>query len=99
MRLSQPWAFLSCVSPEIAGVPVSEITGPFSTADVASNCVPALPQHDLLLWIISYVLLSVCGLILLILIILLLLPRPCQHLPGDAEVVNDESSLVRHRWK
>ncbi|XP_049641387.1 beta-secretase 2 [Suncus etruscus] len=98
-RARKRLGFAASPCAEIAGVPVSEISGPFSTADVASNCVPALPQHDLLLWIISYVLLSVCGLILLILIILLLLPRPCRHLPGDAEVVNDESSLVRHRWK
>ncbi|XP_064434770.1 beta-secretase 2 isoform X3 [Mirounga angustirostris] len=84
---------------ETAGAPVSEISGPFSTDDVASNCVPALPLNEPILWIVSYTLMSVCGIILLILIILLLLPFRCRHLPRDPEVVNDESSLVRHRWK
>ncbi|XP_036707461.1 beta-secretase 2 isoform X2 [Balaenoptera musculus] len=84
---------------EIAGAPVSEISGPFSTEDIASNCVPALPLNEPILWIVSYTLMSVCGIILLILIILLLLPFRCRHLPPDPEVVNDESSLVRHRWK
>uniref|UniRef100_A0A8C3YIL6 Beta-secretase 2 n=1 Tax=Catagonus wagneri TaxID=51154 RepID=A0A8C3YIL6_9CETA len=84
---------------EIAGAPVSEISGPFSTEDIASNCVPALPMNEPILWIVSYTLMSVCGIILLTLIILLLLPLRCQHLPRDPEVVNDESSLVRHRWK
>ncbi|XP_054983348.1 beta-secretase 2 isoform X1 [Sorex araneus] len=84
---------------EVAGVPVSEISGPFSTDDAASDCVPALPPQDPLLWLVSYALLSVCGLILLVLVALLLLPRPCRPLRGDAEVVNDASSLVRHRWK
>ncbi|XP_067595635.1 beta-secretase 2 isoform X2 [Pseudorca crassidens] len=84
---------------EIAGAPVSEISGPFSTEDIASNCVPALPLSEPILWIVSYTLMSVCGIILLTLIILLLLPFRCRHLPPDPEVVNDESSLVRHRWK
>ncbi|XP_007452940.1 PREDICTED: beta-secretase 2 isoform X2 [Lipotes vexillifer] len=84
---------------EIAGAPVAEISGPFSTEDIASNCVPALPLNEPILWIVSYTLMSVCGIILLILIILLLLPFRCRHLPPDPEVVNDESSLVRHRWK
>ncbi|XP_047575731.1 beta-secretase 2 isoform X2 [Lutra lutra] len=84
---------------EIAGSPVSEISGPFSTDDIASNCVPALPLNEPILWIVSYALMSVCGIILLTLIVLLLLPFRCRHLPRDPEVVNDESSLVRHRWK
>ncbi|XP_064135545.1 beta-secretase 2 isoform X2 [Loxodonta africana] len=84
---------------EIAGAPVSEISGPFSTDDIASNCVPALPLKEPVLWIVSYSLMSVCGIILLVLIILLLLPFRCQHRPCHPEVVNDESSLVRHRWK
>lgn len=87
------------VSAEIAGAPVSEISGPFSTDDVASSCVPALPLHQPVLWVVSYTLMSVCGVILLVLIILLLLPFRCRHLPRDPEVVSDESSLVRHRWK
>ncbi|XP_065799790.1 beta-secretase 2 isoform X2 [Muntiacus reevesi] len=84
---------------EIAGAPVSEISGPFSTEDIASNCVPALPLNEPILWIVSYTLMSVCGVILLVLITLLLLPVRCRHHPRDPEVVNDESSLVRHRWK
>lgn len=84
---------------EIAGAPVSEISGPFSTDDVASSCVPALPLHQPVLWVVSYTLMSVCGVILLVLIVLLLLPFRCRHLPRDPEVVSDESSLVRHRWK
>ncbi|XP_042810957.1 beta-secretase 2 isoform X2 [Panthera leo] len=84
---------------EIAGAPVSEISGPFSTDDIASNCVPALPLNEPILWIVSYTLMSVCGIILLTLIVLLLLPFRCRRLPPDPEVVNDESSLVRHRWK
>ncbi|KAF6384409.1 beta-secretase 2 [Rhinolophus ferrumequinum] len=84
---------------EIAGAPVSEISGPFSTDDIASNCVPTLPLNEPILWIVSYTLMSVCGIILLVLIILLLLPFRCRHLPRDPEVVSDESSLVRHRWK
>uniref|UniRef100_G3UER1 Beta-secretase 2 n=1 Tax=Loxodonta africana TaxID=9785 RepID=G3UER1_LOXAF len=71
---------------------------PYSTDDIASNCVPALPLKEPVLWIVSYSLMSVCGIILLVLIILLLLPFRCQHRPAP-EVVNDESSLVRHRWK
>ncbi|XP_011892704.1 PREDICTED: beta-secretase 2 isoform X1 [Cercocebus atys] len=84
---------------EIAGVAVSEISGPFSTEDIASNCVPAQSLSEPILWIVSYALMSVCGAILLVLIVLLLLPFRCQHRPRDPEVVNDESSLVRHRWK
>ncbi|XP_035300388.1 beta-secretase 2 isoform X3 [Cricetulus griseus] len=84
---------------EIEGTTVSEISGPFSTEDVASNCVPAPALNEPILWIVSYALMSVCGAILLVLILLLLLPVRCRHAPRDPEVVNDESSLVRHRWK
>lgn len=89
------------VSPcaEIEGTTVSEISGPFSTEDIASNCVPAQALNEPILWIVSYALMSVCGAILLVLILLLLLPLHCRHAPRDPEVVNDESSLVRHRWK
>lgn len=87
------------VSSEIAGTTVSEISGPFSTEDIASNCVPAQALNEPILWIVSYALMSVCGAILLVLILLLLLPLHCRHAPRDPEVVNDESSLVRHRWK
>ncbi|XP_059542480.1 beta-secretase 2 isoform X2 [Myotis daubentonii] len=91
--------FAASTCAEIAGTPVSEISGPFSTDDIASNCVPTLPLNEPILWIVSYTLMSVCGIILLTLIILLLLPVRCRHGPRDPEVVNDESSLVRHRWK
>uniref|UniRef100_A0A8C5W224 Beta-secretase 2 n=1 Tax=Microcebus murinus TaxID=30608 RepID=A0A8C5W224_MICMU len=84
---------------EIAGAPVSEISGPYSTDDMASNCVPAQSLNEPVLWIVSYALMSVCGVILLVLIVLLLLPCRCPRRPRDPEAVNDESSLVRHRWK
>ncbi|XP_065272703.1 beta-secretase 2 [Emys orbicularis] len=89
------------VSPcaEVGGSPVSEIEGPFTTADIASNCVATMTLHEPMLWIISYALMSLCGIILLVLIILLLLPPRCQHRFTDSDVINDESSLVRHRWK
>ncbi|NXS01399.1 BACE2 secretase, partial [Oxylabes madagascariensis] len=81
------------------GAPVSEIEGPFTTADVASNCVSSVSFHEPVLWIASYALMSLCGIILLVLIVLLLIPPRCQHRYTDNDVVNDESSLVRHRWK
>ncbi|KAM5281349.1 beta-secretase 2 isoform 2-T2 [Ctenodactylus gundi] len=84
---------------EIAGAPVSEISGPFSTDDIASNCVPTHSVTEPVLWIVSYALMSVCGFVLLVLLLLLLLPCRCRHPPRDPEVVSDESSLVRHRWK
>ncbi|XP_040842581.1 beta-secretase 2 isoform X2 [Ochotona curzoniae] len=84
---------------EVAGAPVSEISGPFSTDDLASSCVPAPALPEPTLWLISYALMSVCGAILLTLIALLLLPLRCRQGARDPEVVNDESSLVRHRWK
>ncbi|KAM6448309.1 beta-secretase 2 isoform 1-T1 [Liasis olivaceus] len=83
---------------EMHSSPVSEIEGPFSTEDGASTCVSTTSLHEPILWIVSYTLMSVCGLILLILIILLLLPPRC-HCYADSDIVNDESSLVRHRWK
>ncbi|XP_053165391.1 beta-secretase 2 [Hemicordylus capensis] len=84
---------------EVDGLPVSEIEGPFTTADIASNCVATLTFQEPLLWIVSYALMSFCGLVLLVLIILLLIPPRCRHHYTDNDVVNDESSLVRHRWK
>ncbi|KAF4797061.1 beta-site APP-cleaving enzyme 2 [Turdus rufiventris] len=89
------------VSPcaEADGSPVSEIEGPFTTADVASNCVSSVSFHEPVLWIASYALMSLCGIILLVLLVLLLIPPRCQHRYTDNDVVNDESSLVRHRWK
>ncbi|KAI1241470.1 hypothetical protein IHE44_0004943 [Lamprotornis superbus] len=89
------------VSPcaEADGSPVSEIEGPFTTADVASNCISSVSFHEPVLWIASYALMGLCGIILLVLIVLLLIPPRCQHRYTDNDVVNDESSLVRHRWK
>uniref|UniRef100_A0A2I2YRP8 Beta-secretase 2 n=1 Tax=Gorilla gorilla gorilla TaxID=9595 RepID=A0A2I2YRP8_GORGO len=98
-RAQKRVGFAASPCAEIAGAAVSEISGPFSTEDVASNCVPAQSLSEPILWIVSYALMSVCGAILLVLIILLLLPFRCQRRPRDPEVVNDESSLVRHRWK
>ncbi|VTJ69556.1 Hypothetical predicted protein [Marmota monax] len=98
-RAQKRVGFAASPCAEIAGAPVSEISGPFSTEDIASNCVPAQALNDPILWIVSYTLMSVCGVILLILILLLLIPFQCRHTPRDPEVVNDESSLVRHRWK
>ncbi|XP_077149973.1 beta-secretase 2 [Ranitomeya variabilis] len=82
---------------EVKGAVVSEISGPFSTVDVASNCIARNPLREPIMWIISYALMTFCGIVLLILVILLLLPN--RRHSNDPEVVNDESSLVRHRWK
>ncbi|XP_075053374.1 beta-secretase 2 [Mixophyes fleayi] len=82
---------------EVSGVRVSEISGPFSTADVSSTCITSNPLREPIMWIISYALMSFCGIILLVLVVLLLLPNRRHH--DDPELVNDESSLVRHRWK
>uniref|UniRef100_A0A8D0ED71 Beta-secretase 2 n=1 Tax=Salvator merianae TaxID=96440 RepID=A0A8D0ED71_SALMN len=84
---------------ELDGSPVSAIDGPFTTTDTANTCMPMISSHEPLLWIVSYTLMSFCGLVLLVLIILLLLPPRCRHHYTDSDVVNDESSLVRHRWK
>ncbi|XP_068122135.1 beta-secretase 2 [Hyperolius riggenbachi] len=89
------FAVSSCAA--LNGVKVSEISGPFSTADIARNCIASNPLREPIMWIISYALMTFCGIILLVLVILLLLPnRPHQR---DPETVNDESSLVHHRWK
>ncbi|KAM5179399.1 beta-secretase 2 [Mantella aurantiaca] len=81
---------------EVNGAQVSEIAGPFSTADISSNCIASNPLREPLLWIISYALMTFCGIILLVLVVLLLLPN---RQSDEPKVVNDESSLVRHRWK
>ncbi|XP_070800383.1 beta-secretase 2 [Pituophis catenifer annectens] len=91
------FALSSCA--ELHGSPVSEIEGPFITTDVAGTCVSTISLHEPILWIVSYTLMSFCGLVLLILIILLLIPSRCRHRYADCDTVNDESSLVRHRWK
>ncbi|KAM4699566.1 beta-secretase 2 [Discoglossus pictus] len=89
------FAVSSCA--EVSGITVSEIAGPFSTSDISSSCISSNPLSEPVMWIISYSLMSLCGIILLVLVILLLLPN--RRHQDDAQVVNDESSLVRHRWK
>ncbi|KAF7251049.1 Beta-secretase 2 [Varanus komodoensis] len=97
-RAQKKVGFALSTCADMDGSPISEIEGPFSTADIAGTCVPSISLHEPLLWIVSYTLMSFCGLVLLILIVLLLLPPRCRHHYTD-EVVNDESSLVQHRWK
>lgn len=82
---------------EVNGVTVSDISGPFSTVDVSSNCIGSFPLREPIMWIISYALMTFCGIVLLVLVVLLLLPN--RHHSNDPEAVNDASSLVRHRWK
>ncbi|XP_069802323.1 beta-secretase 2 [Dendropsophus ebraccatus] len=81
----------------VNGVRVSEISGPFSTVDVSSNCIASNPLREPIMWIISYTLMTFCGIVLLVLVVLLLIPN--RRNSNGPEVVNDESSLVRHRWK
>ncbi|OCT93749.1 hypothetical protein XELAEV_18011420mg [Xenopus laevis] len=89
------FAVSSCA--EVSGITVSEIAGPFGTSDVSSNCIARNPLREPIMWIISYSLMSLCGMILLVLVILLLLSNRQRH--DDMETINDESSLVQHRWK
>ncbi|XP_035479063.1 beta-secretase 2 [Scophthalmus maximus] len=77
------------------GVALSEIAGPFSAADVASDCSSGAPKEPLL-WVISYALMAVCGAVLVVLLLLLVLP--CRRRDRFGEIT-DESSLVRHRIK
>ncbi|XP_078089123.1 beta-secretase 2 [Mustelus asterias] len=79
----------------IGGSPVSEIAGPFSAADISSNCISKQSRTEPALWIISYALMALCGIILLVSIILLIIP--CSHQSGNG--LTDDSSLIRHRWK
>uniref|UniRef100_A0A8C7X0A9 Beta-secretase 2 n=1 Tax=Oryzias sinensis TaxID=183150 RepID=A0A8C7X0A9_9TELE len=76
-------------------VVLSEIAGPFSAADVATDCSSGVPKQPLL-WLISYALMAVCAVILIVLLLLLLLP--CRR-RGRLGEITDESSLVRHRIK
>lgn len=77
------------------GVALSEIAGPFSAADVATNCSSG-PLKEPLLWVISYALMAVCALVLIALLLLLILPCRRRNRSGE---ITDESSLVRHRIK
>lgn len=83
---------LSAVS---AGLPLSEIAGPFSAVDVASNCSGGV-RNEPVLWVISYALIAVCALVLIVLLLLLVVP--CRRRNSFGEIT-DESSLVRHRIK
>ncbi|XP_041734433.2 beta-secretase 2-like isoform X2 [Coregonus clupeaformis] len=78
------------------GIAVSEISGPFSSADVASDCAAGGLLKEPLLWVISYALIAVCVVVLLILLLLLVLPCRPRDRSGE---ITDESSLVRHRIK
>lgn len=77
------------------GLPLSEMAGPFSAADVASNCSGGVLKEPIL-WVISYALIAVCALVLLLLLLLLVVP--CRRRNSFGEIT-DESSLVRHRIK
>ncbi|KAM9812496.1 beta-secretase 2 [Syngnathus typhle] len=77
------------------GVALSEIDGPFSAADVASDCSGRALKEPLL-WVISYALMAVCAIILIILLLLLVLPCRRRGYSGE---ITDQSSLVRHRIK
>lgn len=77
------------------GAALSEIAGPFSAADVASDCSNGALKEPLL-WVISYALMAVCAVVLIILLLLLVLP--CRRRDRSGEIT-DESSLVRHRIK
>ncbi|XP_043557300.1 beta-secretase 2 [Chiloscyllium plagiosum] len=79
----------------IDGSPVSEIAGPFSAADISSNCISKRPRTQPALWIISYALITLSGIALLVSVILLIFP--CSHRNGNG--LTDDSSLIRHRWK
>uniref|UniRef100_V9KIB4 Beta-secretase 2 n=1 Tax=Callorhinchus milii TaxID=7868 RepID=V9KIB4_CALMI len=87
------FATSSCA--EIVGSAVSEVAGPFLTGDVSRNCIDTSPKVEPSLWIVSYVLISICGLSLLVSFILLILP--CDRSNGNG--LTDDSSLIRHRWK
>ncbi|XP_044526247.1 beta-secretase 2 isoform X2 [Gracilinanus agilis] len=97
-RAQKRIGFALSLCAEVDGVPVSEISGPFSTDDIASSCIHVSPLTESILWIVSYALMSLCGIIFLVLITLLF---PFCHLfsSRDPNLVNDESCLVQHRWK
>ncbi|CAF90923.1 unnamed protein product, partial [Tetraodon nigroviridis] len=78
------------------GLPLSEIAGPFSAADVASNCSGGVLKAPVL-WVLSYALIAVCALVLVVLLLLLLL-APCRRRNSFGEIT-DQSALVRHRIK
>ncbi|CAI9564733.1 unnamed protein product, partial [Staurois parvus] len=73
------FAVSSCA--DVNGVKVSEIAGPFSTADMSSNCISSNPFREPVMWMISYALMTFCGIILLVLVVLLLIPQRRDNLP------------------
>ncbi|KAK9402089.1 beta-secretase 2 [Crotalus adamanteus] len=93
-RAQKRVGFALSICAELHGSPVSEIEGPFTTTDVAATCISTISLHEPILWIVSYTLMSFCGLVLLILIILLLIPPRCRHRYADGDTINDESSLA-----
>ncbi|XP_074069949.1 beta-secretase 2 [Macrotis lagotis] len=90
------FALSSCA--EVDGIPVSEIAGPFSTDNIASSCIPVSSSNEPILWIVSYALMTFCGIIFCVLI-LLLFPFCSLTCSRNPNLVNDESCLVQHRWK
>ena len=81
---------------ESGGLPLSEIAGPFTAADVSADCSSGALREPLL-WVISYALMGVCAVVLLILLLLLVLP--CRRRDDTSGEITDESSLVRNRIK
>uniref|UniRef100_A0A3P8TSL4 Beta-secretase 2 n=1 Tax=Amphiprion percula TaxID=161767 RepID=A0A3P8TSL4_AMPPE len=94
-RAQQRLGFALSTCAVSGGVALSDIAGPFSAADVAADCSAGALKEPLM-WLISYALMAVCGLILIILLLLLVLP--CRRRDRFGEIT-DESSLVRHRIK
>ncbi|XP_062844077.1 beta-secretase 2 isoform X2 [Trichomycterus rosablanca] len=79
-----------------AGVPVSEIAGPFLADGVASDCASDLPWQEPVQWVAAYALLALCALVLIVLLVLIAPPCRCRRRDGE---MTDESSLVRNRIK
>ncbi|XP_063061018.1 beta-secretase 2 [Engraulis encrasicolus] len=81
---------------ELAGLPLAEISGPYLSESVSSDCVSGSLLQEPLLWVLAYSLMGLCALVLLVLLLLLVLP--CRRGRRDS-LITDESSLVRHRIK
>lgn len=77
------------------GVALSEVAGPFSAEDVASDCSTRVFRESVM-WVVSYALMAVCALVLIVLLLLLVLPYRCRR---RSDEITDESSLVRNRIK
>ncbi|XP_059824742.1 beta-secretase 2 isoform X1 [Hypanus sabinus] len=94
-RAQRRVGFAASTCAVVGGSLVSEIAGPFSATDVSSNCFRERKRTEPTLWIVSYALITLCGLTLLISIILLLFPCSQRRANG----LTDDSSLIQHRWK